>query len=144
MSTDKQILLAVKILGFLKENYGRGLTVEEINRIYVKDRYTSQWEIQEVLEGLEAEKFVEKRSSIITKGETSKSVIMYDITGNGMDRYILLRESSPKVQRAREYQQDYEYEEAQRKKSNKRWFIGCIVGTVLALTIAIIVAISLG
>lgn len=144
MSTDKQILLAVKILGFLKENYSRGLTVEEIDRIYVKDRYTSQWEIQEVLEGLVTEKFVEKRSSTITKGEISKSVIMYDITGKGMDRYILLRESSPKVQRAREYQQDYEHEEAQRKKSNRRWLIGCSVGTILTLTIVIIVAISLG
>ncbi len=144
MPTDKQILLAVKILGFLKENYGRGLTVEEIDRIYVKDRYTSQWEIQEVLEGLVAEKFVEKRSSTITKGETSKSVIMYDITGKGMDRYILLRESSPKVQRAREYQQDYEYEEAQRKKSNRRWFIWCSVGFVVALAVVIITALSLG
>lgn len=144
MPTDKQLKLAVKILGFLKGNYGRGLTVEEIDRIYVKDRHTSQWEIQEVLEGLVADKLVEIRSGSFTKGETTKSVIMYDITGEGLDRYNLLEDASPRVQRAREYQQDLEYEEAQRKKTNKRWLIGCSVGLVLIVAIVIIVASSLG
>ena len=144
MPTDKQIKLAVKILGFLKGNYGRGLTVEEIDRIYVKDSHTSQFEIQEVLEGLVADKFVEIRSGSFTKGETTKSVIMFDITGEGMDRYNLLEDASPRVQRAREYQQDLEYEEVQRKKSNKRWLIVCSVGFVLIVAIVIIVASSLG
>ena len=69
---------------------------------------------------------------------------MYDITGEGLDRYNLLEDASPRVQRAREYQQDLEYEEVQRKKSNKKWLIGCSVGFVLIVAIVIIVASSLG
>ena len=144
MPTDKQILLAVRILGFLKENYGRGLTVEEIKRIYIKENSVSIWELQEILTGLEADKFVEQRQGSFTTGTTTKSVIMYQITGEGMDRYILLRDGAPGAKRARERQADYEYEEAKRKKSNKRWLIGCSVGFVLTVAIAIIVAISLG
>jgi hypothetical protein len=99
MPTDKKLILAVKILGALLENQSRGLTVEEIKRIYIKDKYTSQWAIQEVLNGLAAEKLVEKKFSSITRGQTKEEIILYCLTSEGMKVYLQLRKEAENKRR---------------------------------------------
>jgi len=101
MPTDQQLILAVKILGALLENYSRGLTVEEIDRIYIKDKYTSQWEIQKVLNGLFDEKLVDKKPSSITQNQIKKNIILYRITSEGYKIYATLREDAEKKSRLR-------------------------------------------
>jgi hypothetical protein len=72
-----------------------------------------------------------------------KSGIFYQVTLRGENYYEQLSRERYQREELERRVSEYDDEQARIKKSNKRWIIGCVVGFVVVMTIAIVVALAL-
>ncbi len=135
---------AYKLFQILKVLYNKSnekLTYNEIDIAVALVYPINTSELKMMLENLRNNNYIKMYMETNLLDLDSKTEYKYQITPTGISKYF---EISTQMESRAYHQSEYEEEEETRKKSNRRWLIGCAIAFVVLITIMIVVILSSG
>ncbi len=141
-------LLAQKSVQILKALYyhsNKELTLEEIREEMAKELtyvIITNAEFKVITDNLRSNGHITETFTVANVLDLdSKAETKYKITSTGIRRYTQL---SSQMESRAFAQIDFEREYDSKKKSNRRWLIGCAIGFVVLITVMIVVILASG